>query len=90
MIQIKINNLVSIPIFLLCNKMLSGHNKMKMFLEMKFQDKTKYKRCIKMTVGHGRSLRSVYGKFSLRMRSSQAYFRNDNSLIMGRELTSIN
>ena len=27
MIQNEINNLVSIAIFLLCNKMLSGHNK---------------------------------------------------------------
>ena len=27
MIQNKINNLVSITIFLLCNKMLSGHKK---------------------------------------------------------------
>ena len=51
MIQNKINNLVSIAIFLLCNKMLSGHKKVKMVLEMKFQDKTKSKRCIKMIVG---------------------------------------
>ena len=51
MIQNKINNLVSIAIFLLCNKMLSGHKKVKMLLEMKFQDKTKSKRCIKMLVG---------------------------------------
>ena len=29
MIQNKINNLVSIAIFLLCNKMLSGHKKVK-------------------------------------------------------------
>ena len=50
MIQNKINNLVSIAIFLLCNKMLSGHKKVKIVLEMKFQDKTKSKRCIKMTV----------------------------------------
>ena len=45
MIQNKINNLVSIAIFLLYNKMLSGHKKVKMVLEMKFQDKTKFKRC---------------------------------------------
>ena len=45
MIQNKINNLVSIAIFLLYNKMLSGHKKVKMVLEMKFQDKTKSKRC---------------------------------------------
>ena len=45
MIQNKINNLVSITIFFLYNKMLSGHKKMKMVLEMKFQDKTKSKRC---------------------------------------------
>ena len=45
MIQNKINNLVSITIFLLYNKMLSGHKKVKMVLEMKFQDKTKSKRC---------------------------------------------
>ena len=51
MIQNKINNLVSIVIFLLCNKMLSGHKKVKLVLEMKFQDKMKYKECIKMTVG---------------------------------------
>ena len=38
MIENKINNLVSIDIFLLYNKMLSGHEKVKMFLEMKFQD----------------------------------------------------
>ena len=44
MIQNKINNLVSIAISLLCNKMLSGHKKVKMGLEMKFQDKTKSKR----------------------------------------------
>ena len=44
MIQNKINNLVSITIFLLYN-MLSGHKKVKMVLEMKFQDKTKSKRC---------------------------------------------
>ena len=51
MIQNKINNLVSIAIFLLCNRMLSGYKKVKMVLEMKFQDKTKSKRCIKMIVG---------------------------------------
>ena len=45
MIQNKINNLVSIAIFLLYNKMLSGHKKVKMVLEMKFQDKTKFKQC---------------------------------------------
>ena len=45
MIQDKINNLVSIAIFLLYNQMLSGHKKVKMVLEMKFQDKTKFKRC---------------------------------------------
>ena len=32
------NNLVSIAIFLLYNKMLLGHKKVKMVLEMKFQD----------------------------------------------------
>ena len=51
MIQSKIDYLVSIAIFLLCNKMLSGHKKVKMVLEMKFQDKTKSKRYIKMIVG---------------------------------------
>ena len=45
-IQYKINNLVSIAFFLLCNKMLSGHKKVNMVLEMKFQDKTKFKRYI--------------------------------------------
>ena len=45
MIKNKINNLVSIAIFLLHNKMLSGHKKMKMVIEMKFQDQTKSKRC---------------------------------------------
>ena len=50
-IQNKINNLVSIAIFLLCNKMLSGHKKVEMVLEMKFLDKTKSKRFIKMIVG---------------------------------------
>ena len=43
MIQNKINNLVSIAIFPLYNKMLSGHKKVKMVLGMKFQDKTKSK-----------------------------------------------
>ena len=51
MIYNKINNLVSIAIFLLCSKMLSGHKKVKMVLEMTFQDKTKSKRCIKVIVG---------------------------------------
>ena len=55
MIQNKINNLVSIAIFLLYNKMLSGHKKVKMVLEMKFQDKTNPNdatvRCKKMIVG---------------------------------------
>ena len=45
MIQSKINNLVSTAIFLLYNKMLSGHKKVKMVPEMEFQDKTKSKRC---------------------------------------------
>ena len=45
MIQDKINNLVSITIFLLYNQMLSGHKNVKMVLEMKFQDKTKSKWC---------------------------------------------
>ena len=45
MIQNKINNLVSIAIFFLYNKMLSGHKKEKMVLEMKFQGKTKSKQC---------------------------------------------
>ena len=45
MIQNKINNLVSIAIFLLHNKMLSRYKKVNMVLEMKFQDKTKSKRC---------------------------------------------
>ena len=45
MIQNKINNLVSIAIFLSYNKVLSGHKKVKMVLEVKFQDKTKSKRC---------------------------------------------
>ena len=45
MIESKINNPVSIAIILLYNKMLSGRKKVKIFLEMKFQDKTKSKRC---------------------------------------------
>ena len=45
MIQKKINNLVFIAIFLLYNKILSGRKKVKMVLEMKFQVKTKSKRC---------------------------------------------
>ena len=45
MIQNKINNLVSIANFLLYNKRLSGHEKEKMVLGKKFQDKTKSKRC---------------------------------------------
>ena len=51
MIQNKINNFASVAIFLLCNKMQSGHKKVKMVLERKFLDKTKSKRCIKMIVG---------------------------------------
>ena len=43
MIQNKTNNLLFI--FILYNKMLSGRKKVKMVLEMKFQDKTKPKRC---------------------------------------------
>ena len=50
MIQNKIINLVSITIFLLCNKILSRYKKVKMVLEMKVQDKAKSKRCIKMIV----------------------------------------
>ena len=38
------NNLVSIAIFRLYKKMLSGHKKLKMILEMKSQGKTKSKR----------------------------------------------
>ena len=38
MIQNKINNFVFIAIFLLYNQMLLGHKKVKMALEMKFQD----------------------------------------------------
>ena len=45
MIQNKINNVVFIAIFLLHNKMLRSHKKLKMVLEIKFQDKTKSKRC---------------------------------------------
>ena len=45
MIESKIYNLVSIAIFLLYNKMLSGQKKLKMVLVMKFQDKMKSKRC---------------------------------------------
>ena len=45
MTQNKIKNLVSNAIFLLYNKMLSGHKKIKMVLAIKFQDKTKSKRC---------------------------------------------
>ena len=44
-IQNKINNLVSIAILLLYNKMLSGRKKVKMVLVMKLQDKTKTERC---------------------------------------------
>ena len=51
MTQNKINNLAYTAVFLLCNKILSGHNKVKMVLEMRFQDKTKSKRWIKMIVG---------------------------------------
>ena len=49
MTESKINNLVSIAIFLLYNKMLSGHKKVKMFQVMKFQDKTKSKGCDRAT-----------------------------------------
>ena len=45
MIKNKIKNLVSIAIFFLYNKMLSGHKKVKIVLEMKFQDKKKSKWC---------------------------------------------
>ena len=41
----KENNLVSIAIFLSYKKMLPGHEKVKMVLEMQFQDKMKFKRC---------------------------------------------
>ena len=44
MIQNKINNLVSIAIFLLYNKTLPGHKTVKMVLGMKFHHKTKSKR----------------------------------------------
>ena len=37
MIQGKIHNLVSIAIFFLYNKLLSGYKRVKMVLEMKFQ-----------------------------------------------------
>ena len=47
MIQNKINNLASIAIFLLCNKMLSGHKKS----ENGSRDEKKSKLCIKMTAG---------------------------------------
>ena len=40
MIQNKINNLVSIAIFLLYKKMLLGHKKVKIVLGIKFEDKT--------------------------------------------------
>ena len=39
------NNLVSIAIFLLYNHMLPCHKKVKIVLQIKFQDKTKHKRC---------------------------------------------
>ena len=45
MIQNQKNNLVYVAIFLLYNKMLSGHKKVKMVLGMKSQDKTKSERC---------------------------------------------
>ena len=45
MIENKINNIVFIAIFLLYNKKLSDHKKVKMVLEMKFQDQTKFRRC---------------------------------------------
>ena len=45
MIQNKINNLFSIALFLLYNQMLSGNKKLKIVLEIKFQDKMKSKRC---------------------------------------------
>ena len=45
MIQNKINNLVSTAIFLLYNKILSGHKKVKMVLGKIFQNKAKSKRC---------------------------------------------
>ena len=45
MIQNKINNFVSIAIFLLYKKMLLGHKKVKIVLGIKFEDKKKSKRC---------------------------------------------
>ena len=45
MIESKINNPVSIAIFILYNKMLSGHKKVNTVLKMRFQDKTKSKQC---------------------------------------------
>ena len=45
MIESKINNPVSIAILILYNKMLSGHKKVNMALKIRFQDKTKSKRC---------------------------------------------
>ena len=45
MIQDKTNNLVYIAISHLYNQMLPGHKKVKMVLEMKFQDKTKSEWC---------------------------------------------
>ena len=55
MIQDKVNNLVSIAIFLLYYQMLLCHEKVKMILEMKFQDKRNPNdatlRCKKMIVG---------------------------------------
>ena len=58
MIQNKINNIVFITIFLLYNKMLSGHKKVKMVLEIKFQDKTKSKRfdCVTQKNGSWKAL----------------------------------
>ena len=55
MTQNKINNLVSIAIFLLSNKIPLGHKKVKIVLGVKFQDKTNLSdatvRCKKMIVG---------------------------------------
>ena len=45
MIESTVNSLVSMSILLLYNKMLSSYKIVKMVLEMKFQDKTKPKRC---------------------------------------------
>ena len=45
MIESTINSLVSMSILLLYNKMLSSYKIVTMVLEMKFQDKTKSKRC---------------------------------------------